>query len=296
MDRTLLEVYKSDEFNYEDYKQLALTAKDNIKAIRKDIYDEVINDNDLALIQSPSQDATWEFWASLWAYLSWLLHSFWIVYQARLKKAALEVIPHNEHWYSVKALQFQLGDTLDATNGKVIYPLIDESKQIVKAASVKSTSNGDVILKVAKKNALGLEPLSSPELIAFRGYMNSIQDAGVSLFVVSQNADLLKVLIDVYYNPIIPLATMRANVEVAINNYLQNLPFDGIVRITKLIDAIQAVEGVVDIEIKDCQASTSYTSSSSFVPVEVFYETVAGYINIDPNYPLSSQLNFISNA
>lgn len=293
-DLEVLEVYRSGEWLYEDYKALALASKEDIKAIRADIYNEAITDVDLALTNSPSNTALWNLWADLFAYISWMLHSIWTIYEQRLKTAALAAIPHTAYWYSLKAKEFQLGDNLDATEGIVVYPVIDVLKQIVTASAVKEI-NGSLVLKVAKGTTT-LEPLSTSELAAFQGYINAVRDAGVNILIVSQNPDLLKVEIAIYYNPIIPIATLTANVEAAVNSYINNLPFDGVFRRTKLIDAIQIVEGVVDVKITVCEASTNYIVTPNFVPIDVFYETVAGYMNIDSNFPLTTQLTFIPNV
>jgi hypothetical protein len=295
MEEEILAVYRSGEWNYSDYKTLALAGKEDIKAIRQDIYAEAVTDVDIGLTNSPSNDALWNMWADIFAYIAYVLHGIWTIYEQRLKKAALAAIPHTAYWYSLKAKEFQYGDNLDASQGTVIYPVIDVTKQIVTASAVKEI-NGSLVLKVAKTGSSGLEPLSAPQLAAFQGYINAVRDAGVSILIVSQNSDLLKAAISIYYNPIIPLATITANVEAAINNYINNLPFDGVFRITKLVDAIQSIEGVVDVKITVCEASTNYTTTPNFVPIDVFYETVAGYMNIDPNFPLSTGLSFIANV
>lgn len=295
MEEEILQVYQSTEWKYEDYKKLAIDAKEDIKAIRAEVYDELDTDPDLALVNDPSNVALWNLFADIFAFVAYILHKLWKVYEQRLKTAAKAVIPHNAYWYALQAKKFQLGDILDATNGTVEYPVIDEAKQIITASAVKE-SGGTLILKVAKSGGVGLVPLTSPELLAFKGYVRSFKDAGVNTLVVSQNPDLLKVELSLYYNPIIPLATLKTNVEAAIVNYVNNLPFDGIFRLTKLVDAIQAVEGIEDVKINTCEATVSYTSSPSFTPVDVFYESIAGYMNIDPNYPLSSGLNFIANV
>lgn len=291
----VLEVYKAGELNYNDYKNLALEAKEDIQFIRTEIYNQVTNDTDLNLVNSSSNDALWEMWADIFAYVSWLLHRLWLIYEQRLNTAAAAVIPHTAYWYSVKAKEFQLGDALTVVDGAIIYPIIDESKRIVAVSAVKE-NDGKLVLKVAKASASGLEPLDASELSAFDGYIKSIKDAGVSILIVSQNADVLKLELSIYYNPIIPLATIQNNVESAINNYLLNLPFDGIFRRTKLVDALQKIEGVVDINIDVCEASVSYVTTSAFNPVETFYDTVAGYMNIDSNFPLNGSINYISNV
>lgn len=295
MQEEILSIYKSTEWKYEDYKRLTLAAKEDVKAIRGEIYDELVTDVDLALVNDPSNAALWNLQADIFAFVAYILHKLWTVYEQRLKTAALAVIPHNAYWYSIKAKEFQLGDSLNADNGPVVYPVIDLSKRIVTASAVKELGGG-LIIKVAKDGAGGLVPLSPAELSAFKGYIRDLKDGGVSTLIISQNADLLKTQIDIYYNPIIPLATIKLNVEKAINEYVNNLPFDGIFRRIKLVDAIQAVEGVTDIKINTCEASINYTTNPNFNAIDVFYESIAGYMNIDPNFPLSSQINYISNV
>lgn len=295
MEEEILNIYKSTEWKYEDYKKLALDSKEDIKAIRAEVYNELDSDPDLGLVNDPSKAALWNLFADIFAFVAYILHKLWTIYEQRLKTAAKAVIPHTPYWYALQAKKFQLGDNLDATNGTVEYPVIDEAKQIITASAVKE-SGGTLILKVAKAGAGGLVPLTSAELLAFKGYVRSFKDAGVNTLIVSQNPDLLKLELSIYYNPIIPLATLKTNVEAAIVNYVNNLPFDGIFRRTKLVDAIQAVEGIEDVKINTCEATVSYTNSPSFTPVDVFYESIAGYMNIDSNYPLSSGLNFIANV
>lgn len=295
MQEEILSIYKSTEWKYEDYKRLTIAAKEDVKAIRGEIYNELEADVDLGLINNPSNAALWNLYADVFAFVAYLLHKLWTIYEQRLKTAALAVVPHTPYWYSIKAKEFQLGDSLNADNGLVVYPVVDPSKRIITASAVKETG-GSLIIKVAKDGAGGLVPLSSTELAAFKGYIRDLRDAGVDTLIVSQNPDLLKLQVDIYYNPIIPLVALKTNVETAINNYINNLPFDGIFRKTNLVDEIQAIEGVRDIKINLCEASTNYTTNPNFNTINVFYESIAGYMNIDPNYPLSSQLNFIPNV
>ena len=227
------------------------------------------------------------------------MHGTWIRYEQRLKEAAALAIPHTAFWYAARAKEFQFGDLLQATDGPVQYAVVDTSKRIINAAAVKELVSGAasiLIIKVAKESGLQLTALSNAELTAFKGYINSIRDAGVVVQVVSQNADLLKLQLDIYYNAIVPIADIQANVEVAIIKYLKSLPFDGVFRVLSLVDAIQQVEGVVDIKTVLAEATTAYTTTPNYVPIDVFYETVAGYINVDPNFPLTSQINFIANV
>lgn len=285
-------VYKSGEWTYEEYKTLAIAAKEDIQAIRADIFDELNAEPLLSGLNSPSSTALYNLWVDIWAFITWLVVSNWVRYEAKIKEAGRAAIPHNVFWYAQRAKEFQLGDLLDATDGSVGYPVIDETKKIVKAASIKE-ADGRVIIKVAKLVGLNLVALSPTELLAFQGYINAIKDAGVITQIISQNSDLLKCQLQLFYDPIIPLPTVQANVEAAINAFLKAIPFDGILRRNDLIAAIRAVEGVRDVKILVLEASINYLVTPLYVPIDVFYETVAGYIAIDPNFPLSTQIAYL---
>lgn len=290
----LEDIYKSGEWTYEEYKSLAIQSKDDIQEIREEIFDEVTTDPLLNDLNSTSSTALFNLWIDIWAFISWLLVTNWTRYEQILNDAARASIPHNVLWYSNRSLEFQLGDTLDATNGPVVYPVIDETKQIIDSASVTETADGRVIIKVAKDGGTQLVALDPIELLSFQGYINQIKDAGVITQIISQNSDLLKIEADIFYDSIVPITTLQPNVETAINEFLKAIPFDGILRTNDLIAAIRAVEGVTDVDISSLEATINYVTTPIFVDVDVFYETVAGYIKIDANFPLSSQLTYIA--
>ena len=78
-------------------------------------------------------------------------------------------------------------------------------------------------------------------------------------------------------------------VEASINDYLFNLPFDGELRITNLIDQIQLVTGVIDAT--NVQAEAKY-AAFNYTPFQVAYSSFAGYLEIDSAFPLSSTITY----
>ncbi len=283
-------IFKSAAWKYADYKKLAIEAKDDIQAIRGEIYGEISSDTNLSALNSPSRVSVWQLILDLVAFVLWINQTQWEFYKSELEQLAANAIPHTALWYANKAKEFQLGDFLDATNGTVVYPVINLNNRIVKQSSVRE-AGGRLFIKIAKDLGGNLQPLSAIELQSFRGYMNNISDAGVQLEIISTNADLLKLEIDIYYDAI--NSNIRNQVYAAINAYIQGLPFDGVFRKTGLVDALQTLVGLRDVEIKTCQASVAYTSTPQYVPVAVFYDTIAGYLRIDPAFPLSNSVNFI---
>ncbi len=69
--------------------------------------------------------------------------------------------------------------------------------------------------------------------------------------MLSIPADVLNVGFDIYFDPIVPLVTVQANVQAAMDEFLSNLPFNGAFNITALTDAIQESEGVVDPRVSN---------------------------------------------
>lgn len=283
-------IYKSANWKYEDYKKLAIESKDDIQSIRAEIYNEVSSDANLSALNSPSRVSIWQLLLDLVAFILWTNQAQWELYKLELEQLAANAIPHTALWYANKAKEFQLGDLLSANNGVVAYPVINLNNRIIKQASVRE-AGGKLFIKVAKEVAGNLQPLTIAELASFRGYMNNISDAGVQLEFITANADLLKLQVDIYYDAI--NSNISSQVYAAINAYLQGLPFDGVFRKIGLVDSLQAVAGVRDIKIAVCEATIAYTSTPQYVPIDVFYDTVAGYLRIDPAFPLSGSVNFI---
>jgi len=102
--------------------------------------------------------------------------------------------------------------------------------------------------------------------------------------VVSQDADLFKLVGTVFYDPLILTSSGELilepgtfPVEDAVNAYLKNLPFNGVFSQTALVDAIQAASGVNDFVI----TSTQYQLGvSGWVNTGRLYQTSSGFIRV----------------
>ena len=98
---------------------------------------------------------------------------------------------------------------------------------------------------------------------------------------MSGNGDLLRIEYTIVYNPIVPLAILQPNVYAAIENYISNLPFDGIFRVQHLYDAIQNVDGVVDIVVPSNAVKTRLSAIAQFVNIQTNHVPTYGYYKID---------------
>jgi hypothetical protein len=173
----------------------------------------------------------------------------------KIGRAVVASVP----WYYKIARQFQYGDalTFDETTSQWRYPAIDEKKRLVRYVAVRDRGTSIQVLASADKDGLP-EPLSADVLTAFKHYMNRVKIAGVVLNVRSLPADSIQVRAMVQVDPLILSANGTRNgdgakpVEAAINAYLRGITYGGTFNKTSLVDAIQAVEGVVDVTLGEC--------------------------------------------
>lgn len=161
------------------------------------------------------------------------------------------------------------------------YIYIDNSK-IVAYAAVNEASIDNVrslLIKVAKKQNNTPTQLSPTEEAAFIGYIEKIKDAGVRVVVYNKEADLVRAVVNVYYNPLIldgngnRLDGLGGKpVEDAAKQFPFQLDFNGEFIVAQFIDTLQNAYGVsrrrVDlVSVEKKTGTAAYTSiSSSFVP------------------------------
>ena len=182
----------------------------------------------------------------------------------KISRAVVASVP----WYYKISRQFQYDDA----TSQFRYPTLDESKQLVRYVAVRDRGTSIQILASADKDGLPV-PLSNDVLTAFKQYMNRVKIAGVVLSIRSRPADSIQIRATVQIDPLIINTTGARNsdgsrpVETAITAYLRGITYGGTFNKTKLVDAIQGVEGVVDVVLSECL----YKSAG-----DADYRTVAG--------------------
>jgi hypothetical protein len=257
----------------------------SIDQIKQEIITEKNNNPDLAPLNSTSKTAVWSLIIYLVAFAHHILEKIFDAFKAEVEDTLNRNNPGTAPWYAERVLDFQLGDKVEVIDGKVSYPVFDEAKRIIQRVAYKE-EGGILTLKVAKAEGA----LSPEEKVQVESYVERYKFAGSDVSLVSLNADKLRVYGTVYFDGIYAADTIKTAVEYAITNYLQTLDFDGIVYKSKLIDAIQAVEGVIDIDISKLEGVQGTLVST----IARKYETASGYINLDTDsgFTLADTLSF----
>lgn len=237
-----------------------------------------------------------------WRLMMWVVataaYALEIVYD--LFKVDLEEISSNSRygtlpWYSMISLYFQYGYTLVWIGNNFEYATIDDSAKIVKRVSAQEA--GSVVnLKVAKLNGTSPEKLNATEIAAFESYINEIRPAGINVNIISDDPDYLKLSMNIKRDPLVLAADGELlsspgtyPVNDAINEFIGTLPFDGVFELCDLVDAVQDSEGVKAAYVNSCEAKYGAYTYSSFTER---YTPNAGYLTIDPSFPLSNSINY----
>lgn len=203
-------------------------------------------------------------------------------------KIALAVVA-SVPWYYKMALAFQYGDSLvlNERTQQYEYASVDESKQVVKYAAVRDKGTSVQILVSGDQGGSPVA-LSNDVLTVFKQYMNRVKVAGVILNITSKESDNVTVTATITIDPLVLnengelLSDGSKPVEEAITSYLKHIIYGGTFNKTKLVDVIQAVEGVVDVELEECKyrpanslewtvlSGNNYTGNSgSYIPIDL---------------------------
>lgn len=239
-------------------------------------------------LTSTSTVGKWRLMLWIFAVGASMLETLFDLFKADVEALEEDLLYGTLPWYVRESKLFQFGDTLQIDDdGNIFYNVVDESKQIIKLASASEIGR-TVRLKVAKFDVDGVTPipLTTDELNAYNTYIEQIRPVGVDTSPASLPADDLRLTdLEVYYDPLVLAAdgSLLSDsgvfpVEDAITNHIRNLPFDGVLNLTALVDEIQTAEGVIDPVLNEAQARSG---AQPFAVIDDNYDTASGYMEFD---------------
>jgi hypothetical protein len=198
-------------------------------------------------------------------------------------------------WYRTLALNFQYGfdlvnDQDYFENGNATEEQILASKIVKYAAVTESSDESRVIIKIAGETAGLLSPISPEQKAAFQAYIKDTKWAGVKITVINYLPDRLFLNIQIKRDALVlnnnGMSILNANYPAneAIQEFMKELPFDGELRLSALVDKLQGVSGVLDATVVGAESAWinpdlgGYDSPQSIfiakVPVSGYYEVV----------------------
>lgn len=264
----------------------------SISIIQSAILAAVAADPILSGINSPSSTAIWQKWANIVATAQATEEQLNDQFITNAESILSQNAPGTVAWVQKMLGYFQYSATtpqaiqLDTTTLNPYYPVVDTSLNIISRSAivtpyVDSTGAiaghpGMIQIKVATGTVPGA--LSPTQLSALQSYFNIIKPAGVAYQCFSVPADKLFCNLTVWYNGVYS-STIQNSVFNAYNNFLANLQFNGVLRLSDLEIAIKAVTGVVDVEFLNVNYRRNDTIDS-FTPG--IYNMVSASTELQP--------------
>lgn len=250
-------------------------------------------------LATPSRVARWRLLLWVCAFAIWVHETLFDAHRAEVDALILAKEPGTTRWYADVAKRFQYGYDLAWDGTKYVYATNDEAARIVqRSACIESPGTLKTLIKVAKLDGDGLPtPLATAELEAFEAYIDQVKVAGTDTQVLSLEADRLRIRYTVYYDPLVLDATGGLLVDAAvrpvdeaITAYIQDLPFNGTLVLSKLTDAVQNAQGVDDPVLTLAEATYG---TLPFAPIADRYVARAGHMAIDPAFPLETEITYL---
>jgi hypothetical protein len=265
---------------------------------------EVLTENEQTILQADttSKVGVWRNWVWVFAYAQFVFEQYWDAFRIEIEKRIAESRIHTPKWYREKALDFLFGIAL--VQDKDYYDLslltdaeILAAKIVANAASVRVVQNGYGTLRLKVVRNVGGEyaPVLPQHLTALDIYFNHhIADAGTVVNVTTGEADLLKLKLDIYYDPLILGAdgsrldgTSATPVVTQTKDFLKSIDFEnGKLVLTYLTDKLQKIHGVVLPVVKEAYSKygTYDYTTTGVQNVGVINEiriADAGYMKLD---------------
>lgn len=193
----------------------------------------------------------------VFAFAVWTVEVLFDKHSAEVDARIEQLEPHTLRWYVNKVKAFMYGRKLvedaDYYDTSGMNQTDIDALRVVKYA-VATEDSTVVYIKVAgQKNG---QPCLLPDsqFKALRSYVNTIKDAGVSVVLRNEAADLIQINLVVYYDPTLmnsrgELEDGTSPVRDAVQNVITNLPFNGMYRNTDLLAAIKEIPAVVVVDI-----------------------------------------------
>lgn len=276
-----------------------------IAQIKEEMTSAFMNDSTLAEQYGFTEGASWSKTFSavsienlllyIVAAAIWALEVLMDKHTQEIEEYIAQMKPHSLRWYVRKAKAYRHGQLL--IDGTDTYP--DMSEEDIEAAEVvkfaaATEASATVYIKVATEESGKKHPLSAEQLAGFREYLAEVKDAGVRVDIINEAASGLRLNMDVYYNPMI-LSSQGINhstgedvVKQTIERYISNLPFNGEFRSSSLVDALQAVDGVV---IPELTSAFENYDGRSWRAINAKSQPYSGYYEYNED---NIQINYIA--
>jgi len=198
-------------------------------------------------------------------------------------------------WYRTMALNFQFGFSLVADkdyfdNGTATAEQIEASKIIKYSAVNEARESSRVIIKIAGETNGELTNFTDASQVeAIEAYFQEIRVAGIKITIINYRADQLYLNLQIKRDAkIIDNNGMDKSsgtypVIEALQEFMKELPFNGELKLSALIDKLQIIPGVIDSTLISAQSAWINPEVNDYgIPQPIYISKIAesGYFKV----------------
>ena len=171
-----------------------------------------------------------------------------------LRKELNDKINSDEHggveWYRQQIFKYQHGDSLAIINNRPGYVTVNPGARVVKHVSVTEPAGGGLAIKAAGNDGSAIVPLTTDQLAGLSAYLTRVKFAGITFTLSSNSPNRVYYTITVEIDKsVFNAVEAKKAIEKAIEKYHKSLAFNGTLYLSKVTDAIQDIEGIIDVDI-----------------------------------------------
>jgi hypothetical protein len=283
MARTISEIYDS-------LNQVKSNMTELADLVTESTGSPVDNSQNLILdASSGSKVAKWRLWLWIVAVASWAIENISDNRVSMISAIVNGQRPHTLLWYEAQTANWQFGYDLEwIDDDHWGYSSADNSAKIVAAVSAQENDMGDIVIKVAKLDGSNLVPLEEIEVEGLVQYWAKWKDAGVKVIIVTASADEILLEATVVRNRLVLsedgtlLRDSSVNsLSIALQEYMDSVPFNQVIRITDIEAAAKSAEGINDFVATLVQIKASGETEWTTVDREVIPSSGFAQINYD---------------
>lgn len=265
----------------------------------QEIKDQMIlvksNEPELAGLTSASKTAIWMLLIYIVAFGIWTLENIFDLHNTEVDKKISLLKPHTLRWYRQMTLAFQYGFSLQEDspffeNGIASEDEIEASKIIKYSAVTESEDESRLIIKIATEQESILSPVNELQYDAFKTYLQEFKDAGTKVTVINYLPDRLRLKIRIVRDALIldvsglNRLTGEMSINIALQEFMKELPFDGQLSIQKLEAKLLNVSGVKDLNIDIGETSWIDATANNYgdwQAIDIAQIPISGYFSVN---------------
>lgn len=267
----------------------------SIAVIQQGMLNDIASNDTLSgVLTSTSKYAVFRVYTFIVATAIWILEVFFDTHKKEVDTQILNQKSGRTSWYRTMALAFQYGfdlvpdkDYFD--DGTATAAQVEASKIIKYAAVNEASESSRVIIKIAGESNDVLQPLSEVQKLAFEYYVKEFRIAGVETTVINYLPDQLYLSIRIQRDALLlnanGMSILNGNYPVneAIAEFMKELPFNGELKLSALVDKLQVISGVIDATVLSALSAWINPETNGYdTPQPIFISKVAesGYFEV----------------